>query len=345
MTEKPVLSLLRGFSAPVNLAVDLSEDDLIALFQRDSDPFNRWQAAQSFASLLIRRRMQRGDTALDGRFVAAVRTLVTDRDIDPAFAALALALPAEADLAREVGQDVDPDAIHSARSSIRRELSVLLGDDLAAALERLGARRDYAPDAKSAGLRAIRNGILDLGCASGTTQMIERAFAQYQAADNMTDRMAALQILGQHDTAEREAALADFAKRFADEPLILDKWFSTQAQIASPTTLDRVRTLMAHPAFALSNPNRVRSLVGAFAAGNPTQFNRKDGEGYAFVVDIVLKVDRANPQLAARLLGAFKSWRSLESIRRARAHSALSELAKTDGLSRDVTDIVQRAIA
>ncbi|MFY8151694.1 MAG: aminopeptidase N C-terminal domain-containing protein, partial [Hyphomicrobiales bacterium] len=133
--------------------------------------------------------------------------------------------------------------------------------------------------------------------------------------------------------------------RYADEPLILDKWFSVQAQIAAPETLDRVRRLLDHRAFALSNPNRVRSLVGAFAAGNPTQFNRQDGAGYAFVIDIVRTVDRSNAQLAARLLGAFKSWRSLEPIRRGKAHQALAGLAGSEGLSRDVADIVNRALA
>jgi aminopeptidase N len=161
----------------------------------------------------------------------------------------------------------------------------------------------------------------------------------------MTDRMAALGTLSLHDAPERQAAFDDFYGRYRDDPLIIDKWFSLQAMTPDPKTLDRVRALTGHPAFSMTNPNRVRSLIGAFAQGNATQFNRADGLGYEFVADRILALDPANPQVASRMTTAFKSWRVLESGRRGRAQAALQRIGATPKLSRDVSDIVQRALA
>jgi aminopeptidase N len=181
--------------------------------------------------------------------------------------------------------------------------------------------------------------------ATGAASAVALAARQYAAADNMTDRMAALATLSLLDVAERAAALDDFYRRFEDDPLVIDKWFSLQATIPQAATLDRVRALTAHPKFSAANPNRVRALVGAFAHGNQTQFNRPDGAGFAFVVDTVLALDARNPQVAARLLSAFKSWRVLEAGRRACAEAALKRVAAVDTLSRDVKDIAQRSLA
>ena len=156
----------------------------------------------------------------------------------------------------------------------------------------------YSPDAGSAGRRALKNICLDLMAATEASAAIARAVAQYDGADNMTDRMAALATLALHDRPERAAALDGFYKRYADDPLIIDKWLALQAMIPDPTTLDRVRALTGHPAFSLANPNRIRALIGAFAQGNHTQFNRPDGAGYDFVADIVLALDPKNPQVA-----------------------------------------------
>ena len=161
----------------------------------------------------------------------------------------------------------------------------------------------------------------------------------------MTDRMAALGTLSLHDVAERQAAFDDFYQRYSDDPLIIDKWFSLQAMTPDPATLDRVRALTGHPAFSMANPNRVRSLIGAFAQGNPTQFNRPDGAGYEFMADRILALDPNNPQVASRMTTAFKSWRVLESGRRARAKAALQRIADAPKLSRDVHDIAQRTLA
>jgi aminopeptidase N len=160
----------------------------------------------------------------------------------------------------------------------------------------------------------------------------------------MTDRMAALATLSLHDRRERAAAIEDFYRRFETDPLVVDKWFSLQAMIPEPGTLARVRSLTAHAAFSFTNPNRLRALIGAFAQANQSQFNRADGAGFAFVADTVLALDQKNPQVAARLLSAFKSWRALEPGRRARAEAALKRVAARDGLSRDVSDIVTRSL-
>ena len=342
--EPCVPSLLRGFSAPVKLALDLDEDDLLTLLHHDSDPFNRWQAVQSYASALMTRRVREPALPLDQRFVEAVRSLVRQADADPAFAALTLTLPGEADIARDIGSNVDPDAIFTARQGLRRELALALAGDLAERYRHLAGGGSWSPDAVSAGRRSLRNGLLDLACASGAAEAFALAEQQFADADNMTDRMAALGILTLSGAPQAGAALDAFHARYRSDMLVIDKWLSVQALVPLPATLDKVRALMGHESFAMTNPNRVRALIGTFASGNQTQFNRIDGAGYAFVADRVLELDARNPQVAARLLGAFKSWQALEANRRALAAQQLHRIAGTAGLSRDVADIVHRAL-
>jgi aminopeptidase N len=203
----------------------------------------------------------------------------------------------------------------------------------------------YRPDARGAGRRALKNVCLDLLAMAEADDAIARALSQYQSADNMTDRMAALETLALHDRPERTAALDDFYRRYADDALIIDKWLALQAVIPEPATLDRVRALTRHPAFSVANPNRVRALIGSFAQVNHTQFNRTDGQGFDFVADFVLALDPKNTQVAARLMGAFRSWRALETRRRERAETTLRRVAATPALSRDVHDIVARTLA
>ena len=344
----PVPSLNRGFSAPIKLTVDLGTDDLKFLAAHDCDPFNRWQALQTLATRLlvahaadlVAGRMTREDDGV----LDALGALLADAALEPAFVALALTLPVEADVAREIGRDVDPDAIFAARSALR----VAVGTHLAAPLfdryRRLSEAGPYRPDAQSAGRRALRNACLDLLVATRRPEAVSLAAGQYRAADNMTDRMAALAALSLCDVPERAAALDDFYTRYAGDPLIVDKWFTLQAGIPEPATLDRVKALSKHPAFSLANPNRVRALIHAFASMNQKEFNRPDGAGYDFVVETVLTLDPKNPQLAARLLSAFKSWRVLEPTRRARAQTALRRVAAVQSLSPDVGDIVRRSL-
>jgi aminopeptidase N len=345
----PVPSLNRGFSAPIKLVVDLSADDLRFLAAHDVDPFGRWQALQTLATSLLvdnSAAVRAGTAAREDRgLLDALGAVLADGALEPAFVALALTLPGEGDIAREIGRDVDPDAIFAARSALRAVVGAHLAAPLFDHYRRLSESGPYRPDAAGAGRRALRNACLDLLAATRRPDAISLAERQYQAADNMTDRMAALATLSLCDGPERAAALDDFYARYAGDPLIVDKWFTLQAAIPEPATLDRVRTLTKHPAFSLANPNRVRALIHAFALSNQKEFNRADGAGYDFIVDTVLTLDPRNPQLAARLLSAFKSWRVLEPTRRALAQAALRRVAAAPSLSPDVGDIVRRALA
>jgi len=329
--------------------VPIDADDLRFLAAHDSDPFNRWQAVQSLAMTLLKANvaaLRAGAAAReDAGLLAALGAILDDGKLEPAFVALMLSPPSDADIAREIGSDVDPDAVFAARRKLRAAVGTRHGAALVETYARMITPGPYRPDAASAGRRALKNACLDLLAMTGRDDTIARAFTQYQAADNMTDRTAALETLAQHDRPERKAAFDDFYQRYAADPLIIDKWLALQAAIPEPATLDRVRALTRHPAFSVANPNRVRALVGSFAQVNHTQFNRSDGAGYEFVADFVLALDPKNPQVAARLLGAFRSWRALEATRRARAEAALRRVAATPALSRDVSDIAVRTLA
>jgi aminopeptidase N len=349
VAERPVLSTNRNFSAPIRLTANLSADDLRLMAARDSDPFNRWQAVQTLASALLVGNVARiragQDPQVDEGLLDALAAILADDTLEPAFVAETMSPPSEADIAREIGRDVDPDAIFRARAALRTLVGLHLNAALTSAYEKLADTGPYSPDAVSAGRRLLKNICLDLLAATQESHAIRLVANQYQAADNMTDRMAALGTLSLHDVPERKAAFEDFYQRYRDDPLIIDKWFSLQATTPDPGTLDRVRALTEHAAFSMTNPNRVRSLIGSFAQGNPTQFNRPDGAGYEFVADRILALDPNNPQVASRMTTAFKSWRVLESGRRGRAQAALQRIAAAPKLSRDVNDIVQRALA
>jgi aminopeptidase N len=349
VAERPILSLNRGFSAPIKLSLPLEAEELRFLAVHDSDPFNRWQAMQTLAMTLLvaNAAAVRGGAPLrrDEGLMDALGAVLADQKLEPAFIALTLTPPSEADIAREIGREVDPDAVFAARHNLRTVIGERHHVVLADTHDRMTTARPYRPDAQSVGRRTLKNTCLDFLAMTGRDEAIARALAQYRSADNMTDRMAALQTLALQDRPERAEALEDFYRRYADDPLIIDKWLALQAGIPEAATLDRVRALTSHPAFSMANPNRVRALIGAFAQGNQTQFNRADGAGYDFVADIVICLDPKNPQVAARLMGAFRSWRSLEATRRARAEETLRRVASTSGLSRDVTDIVARTLA
>ena len=331
VSTRPVPSLLRGFSAPVRLNIDLSEADLLFLLRTDADPFNRWQAAQTLAmrSLTLGAAdAARGETVnFDVQLIEALADVAENEDLEPAFRAQILQLPAEADIAREIGRDVDPDAIASARNQVRARIADRVGPRLGALVDRLSTAAPFSTDAASAGRRSLANAALDLMVADGNPEAVRRVTARFDRADNMTDRSAALGILAMAALPERVAALEAFHDRYRNDPLVLDKWLMFEAIVPAPETLDRVRDLLSHPSFSAANPNRIRALVGAFAGANQTQFNRPDGAGYTFLADFVVDLDRRNPQTAARLLVSFRSWRALEPHRRALAERALRRVA------------------
>jgi aminopeptidase N len=349
IAERPVLSLNRGFSAPVKVTLTIETDDLRFLAAHDSDAFNRWQAIQTLAMTMLKSNvaaLRAGSTPrVDEGLMHALEAILKDPALEPAFVALTLSPPSETDIAREIGSDVDPDAVFTARRNLRAATGAWHGALLADTYAHMTSSGPYRPDAQSAGRRALKNACLDLLAMTESDAAIARAFTQYRNADNMTDRMAALETLAAHDRAERATAFDDFYQLYAEDPLVIDKWFSLQAIIPEPQTLDRVRALTSHPAFSAANPNRIRALIGAFAQANHTQFNRRDGAGYDFVADFVLELDSKNPQVAARLMSAFRSWRALEAQRRGRAEATLRRVAATPALSPDVRDIVMRTLA
>jgi aminopeptidase N len=348
--RRPALSFLRGFSAPVRVEDDLTEDDLIVLSRRDSDNFNRWQALQSLATRVLLRGVKaiRAGRAPERNagLIAAFGALIEDARagrIDPAFAALAMTLPSEADIAREIGEDVDPDAIHVARKTLRGGLGRAHSDALVELHRKLADSSPFSPDASAAGRRALRNGALALFVDGNVIDGLALAHGQLRDADNMTERLGALATIALKPSSTREHTLDAFGRRYGMEPLILDKWFALQAQIPERDTLERVRALMSHRGFSMTNPNRVRALIGGFSA-NHTQFNRADGAGFALLEKVVVTLDPTNPQIAARLLTAMRSWRSLEEERRRQAEAMLKRIAAQPTLSPDVRDIVTRSL-
>ncbi|MCB1475940.1 MAG: DUF3458 domain-containing protein, partial [Rhodobiaceae bacterium] len=345
---RTVPSLLRGFSAPVRLTDDLTAEDLSFLMRHDGDPFNRWEAAQA----LMSRTLVAGQAALkagrepqfESALVDAMRETVLDDRFDNAYRALFLALPGESEIAQQVGKDVDPDAIHGAASRLRAMLAAAMAGDLADLAGALTGSDAYSPDAAAAGRRALRNAAL--GFLASAPDATHRAIveAAWRTADNMTDLLAALTLLVHRQLPAADEALADFEGRFSGNALVMDKWLTVQATAPNAGTLERTRDIMKSGDFDFGNPNRLRALVGAFATANPTRFNRPDGAGYEFVADTVIATDKRNPQVAARLMGAFRSWRSLEPVRREKAETAIRKVAATKDLSRDVSDIVSRTL-
>ena len=349
VSTRPVPSLLRGFSAAVRLSIDLPPTDLLFQLRADVDPFNRWQAAQTLTTRALiagAAAATRGEpVAIDDALIDALVDVAENDQLEAAFRAQVLQLPGEADVAREIGKDVDPDAIAAARNAVRARIARRAGVRLLALFDSLQAAGPFSPDAASAGRRSLANIALDLAVAAHDPSAVARVVDRYRTADNMTDRSAAMAIMVANALPERAEALADFHDRYRDDALVLDKWLAFEAMVPAPEALDRVRALLGHPSFSLTNPNRIRSLVGTFAGANQTQFNRADGQGFDFLADLVIDLDKRNPQTAARLLVSFRSWRALEPKRRAAAERALRRVAEAPDLSSDTRDIVTRTLA
>jgi aminopeptidase N len=332
--EKPVPSLLRGFSAPVIVNYPYSEADLLHLLAHDDDPFNRWEAGQRLAASIILERNGKPSAA----FIDAARAVL--RDPDPAFVAEVLALPSETFLAEQMAL-VDPDRLHESRNALRRSLANALREELSSTYEKLSSRTPYSPDASSMGRRALRNICLGYLGELGESRL---AYGQFQRADNMTDAMAALGTLANLDSPERAPALAEFYEKWKDEPLVVDKWLAVQAGSRLSTTLETVKRLLKHPAFDLKVPNKVYALIRTFGA-NHVRFHAADGTGYEFLADQVIALNALNPQVAARMARAFDRWKRFDEQRQAHARRALERIRDTDKLSKDVAEIISKALA
>jgi aminopeptidase N len=344
----PVLSLNRGFAAPVRLKSTVRNEDLLFLIGHDSDPFNRWEAAQTIARQLIVRGMHGRGRSRPARqlkeFAEALRQTLREAGLDPQFTSMMLTLPGEQDVASEIGRNVDPQLVHDARETIARQVGRAIQDDLEACWKNNASRARYRPDPRSVGRRSLRHAALTLLAAADPRHGCELAFSLFMGAGNMTEKIAGLAVLIQHEEPARDEALEIFHATHHSDSLLVDKWFALQAQIPHVTTVERVRKLLDHPQFSWTVPNRLRALIGSFATSNPTAFNAADGSGYALVAHVVKRLDPTNPQVAARLAASFKGYRILEPGRRRRAEKALKSILETEGLSRDSFEIASRCL-
>ncbi|MCC5863077.1 MAG: aminopeptidase N [Gammaproteobacteria bacterium] len=348
IAEPPVASLLRGFSAPVILRYETSDTELAQLMAHDSDAFNRWEAGQRLALRELLRGIEcwRADQPLSfsATYIEACRQVLDGAASDPALAAEALTLPSAGYIAEQL-DEVDPEAIYEVRLALRQRLASDLRPAWETAYARLRVDGPYSPAPEAAGQRSLRNVALAYLMELDAREIRQTCLAQLEEADNMTDAMAALTALANCVCPEREQALTGFYARWQDEPLVVDKWFGVQAMSRLPDTLETVRALLAHPAFDLRNPNKVRALIGSFCHGNHVRFHAADGSGYAFAADQVIALDGLNAQVAARLARAFDRWRQFDTGRQAHARAALERIQAREGLSRDTYEVVSRALA
>ena len=344
--DEPIASVLQNFSAPVKLDYPRSEEELSFLMGHDPDPFNRWEAGQQYAVNVILQRLPRGDNyqPLDSRFCDAFAAILGDPTLDPAFRAAALTLPSEAYLGECVDR-IDVEGIHHARQFVRKALAETLREPLVQLYESCRKSSAGGVDSEAIGLRRAKNRALDFLASPDNQESTARCIEQFDQAENMTDRIAALGLLVDSDATERKRALAYFYDRWKDNPLVIDKWFSLQAMSHRDDTLEVVTQLLDHPDFSLQNPNRFRSLVSAFAIANRLHFHEASGAGYRFLADQILRLDPLNPQVAARSIGVLGRWRRFDPARQELMKGELERILSSARLSRDVYEIASKCLS
>jgi len=352
IAEKPVPSLLRGFSAPVKLHYDYSREELVFLMKHDTDGFNRWDAGQKLAIDIIQnniRAHQAGEELqIDERLIEALRALLTDSQLDRAMMARMLMMPSEAYLG-ELAEPVDIDAIHAARQHVRLSLAKALRAELFDCYQNNLSNEDYRPDADEIARRSLKNVCLGYLMLLGESGVLTLCATQFSDSNNMTDSSAALTALvhSNYDDAYREVkstALESFYNEWKHDPLVVDQWFAVQASNPGADAFDSVKALMQHEAFDINNPNKVRSLVGVFCNQNRVNFHRADGAGYAFLADRIIELDRKNPQIAARLLTPLTRWRKLTADRSELMQKELQRIKAQPELSKDVLEVVTKSL-
>ena len=345
---RPVPSIARGFSAPVKVEIERGDDELAFLIAHETDPFNRWDAAQEYSTRLMLKmvedRLAGADLDLPDEFVLAMRALLLDEAIDPAFTAEAFTLPSESNLADRM-EVIAVETIHDVREAVRATLALRLEDAFANVYDANRPRGPYRFDAEGAGRRGLQNLCLGYLMELDDPAIRSNCRHQLETADNMTDALAALACFANVRGTQREERLAWFEARWKDDPLVLDKWFALQATSRLPDTLDHARKLLRHRRFDIENPNRVRALIGAFCHANQRRFHDASGEGYRFLSEHVLAIDAFNPQSAARLLSAASRWRRLDAARGALLRGELERILAVPKLSKDCYEVAKKFLA
>mmetsp|Transcript_20747 Transcript_20747/g.30706 ORF Transcript_20747/g.30706 Transcript_20747/m.30706 type:complete len:716 (-) Transcript_20747:21-2168(-) len=344
---EPVPSILRNFSAPVKLRFEYSDEDLAFLMKYDTDSFNCWEAGQQLAQRMI---LGLTDLAQKGEplpeispiFLDSFEATLMQGNMDKSLQAYALSLPVASAMAEEMDV-IDPDALSSAIKHVKLSINAALKQKLLNRYTALAPSGPYVKSSDEVGRRRLRNIILGYLHVSKDSDAIELCYDQYVSADNMTDKMAAISCLVNIESSKTDLALKSFYEFGKDDPLVLNKWFSIQALSDLPNVLEKVKTLTEHPDFTLKNPNRLRSLIGAFT-GNMTKFHAKDGSGYEFVGKVVIETDKINAQVASRLAGCFRQWKRFDESRQSMMKEQLLRIKNAEGVSRDTLEVVTRCL-
>ncbi|MDQ3230310.1 MAG: DUF3458 domain-containing protein, partial [Pseudobdellovibrionaceae bacterium] len=343
VTEQPIPSVLRGFSAPVILDAHLSRAELYTLLRADTDPFNRYEAGQTLAVQTILGRASGTVKALDPEYIAAFKTLLNDTTVDPRLVAISIQAPTT-DYIINREDNADMEAIFQARGWLLQQLAEHCSKELLACYQRT-REVTYKTGKEAIGRRELNNASLLLMAAHPTEATLQLIQEHYKTATNMTDSFGALSALVHLKTPAREVALQDFYSRWKGDALVIDKWFQVQASSQHPDVLQHVKGLLTHSDFDINNPNRVYSVFRHFTKSNPNGFHHRSGEGYALAADYILRIDATNPQVAAVLATVLSRFRKFDAPRQVKIRQHLEQIAAKDGLSRDVFEIVSKSLA
>lgn len=347
VSERPIPSLLRGYSAPIRLHSDLTDRDLFFLLAHDSDGFNRWEAGQILARKLMLSLVadfqQNKPLILNPQFIHGIRSILTDSSLDKEFIAKAITLPGEGEI-MDMMEIADPDAVHAVRSFIRKQLALELKEELLNTVKANRSSEQYEFNHPNMARRALKNLALAYVAALEDPEANELALHEYKTATNMTDQFSALAAIAQKPGKTRDDALADFYNKWQHDFLVVNKWFALQSSSDIPGNVENVQNLLSHPAFDMRNPNKVYSLIGGFC-GSPVNFHAKDGSGYKFLGELVVHLDKLNPQVASRMVSAFSRWKRYDETRQSLAKAQLEMIMSANGLSENVFEIASKSLA
>ncbi|KAF8412231.1 hypothetical protein HHK36_000191 [Tetracentron sinense] len=347
ISERPIPSLLRSYSAPIRLDSDLTDSDLFFLLAHDSDEFNRWEAGQILARKLMLSLVadfqKNKPLVLNPKFVHGLKSILSDSSLEKEFIAKAMTLPGEGEI-MDMMVVADPDAVHAVRSFIKKQLASELKEELLRTVKSNRSSEQYVFNHPNMARRALKNIALAYLTSLEDPEFTELALHEYKSATNMTEQFAALAAIAQNPGKVRDDVLADFYSKWEHDFLVVNKWFALQAMSDISGNVENVRNLLKHPAFDLRNPNKVYSLIGGFC-GSPVNFHSKDGSGYKFLGELVVQLDKINPQVASRMVSAFSRWRRYDETRQSLAKAQLDLIMSANGLSENVFEIASKSLA